>query len=84
LTPPGLEDLLNRLRLRVAEDEYENTEELVRIWYATRKDGQTTFKAMEPDRYGSFDEWPEGFFDQSPRESEQILRAVARKRRSQK
>ena len=75
------EYLINRLRLRVAEDEYQNTEELVRIWYATRSEGQTTFKAMEPDRYGSFDEWPEGFFDQSSRESEQILRAVARKRR---
>jgi predicted ATPase len=76
------EYLINRLRLRVAEDEYQNTEELVRIWYATRNQGQTTFKAMEPDRYGSFDEWPEGFFDQSSRESEQILRAVARKRRA--
>lgn len=52
-----------------------------RFWYATRNEGQTTFRAMEPDRYGAFEEWPEGFFDQSSRESEQILRAVARKRR---
>ena len=74
------EYLINRLRLRVVEDEFGATQDLVRIWYATRTDGRTHFKALEPDRFGSFDEWPEGFFDQSPRESEAILRAIASKR----
>lgn len=76
------EYFINRLRLRVVEDEFGATEELVRIWYATRTDGQTHFKAMEPDRFGSFDDWPDGFFDQTPIESEAILRAIASKRRA--
>jgi predicted ATPase len=76
------EYLINRLRLRVAEDEFGETEGLVRIWYTTRTEGQTSFKEMDPDRFGSFAEWPAGFFDQSPIESERILRAVANKRRS--
>ena len=76
------EYLINRLRLRIAEDEYGSVAELIRIWYAKRDDGRTRFELLDPNRFGSFDEWPEGFFDQAPREAEQILRAAARKRRA--
>jgi predicted ATPase len=77
------EYLINRLRLRIAEDEYGAVSDSVRIWYAKRRDGRTSFESLEPNRYGSFEQWPDGFFDQAPREAEQILRAAARKRRSQ-
>lgn len=77
------EYLINRLRLRIAEDEYGAVSESVQLWYARRRNGRTSFESLEPNRYGSFEEWPEGFFDQAPREAEQILRAAARKRRTQ-
>jgi predicted ATPase len=76
------EYLVNRLRLRIAEDEFGSVGESVRIWYAQRVDGKTSFDSLEPNRYGLFDKWPEGFFDQAPLEAERILRAVARKRRT--
>jgi hypothetical protein len=77
------EYLINRLRLRIAEDEYGSLSEAVQMWYAKRRKGRTSFDALEPNRYGTFEEWPEGFFDQAPREAELILRAAARKRRTQ-
>lgn len=76
------EYLINRLRLRIAEDEYGTVNEAVQLLYAQRQDGETQFEPMRPNRYGSFEDWPEGFFDQAPRESEAILRAAVRKRRS--
>jgi hypothetical protein len=49
------------------------------LWYATRNEGQTTFKAMEPDRYGSFDEWLDG---SSTRVPESLSRSCGRSRES--
>lgn len=76
------EYLINRLRLRIADDTFGPVQDLVQIWYARRNDGQTQFDRMTTNRFGSFEEWPAGFFDQAPREAEEILRAVARKRRA--
>jgi len=74
------EYLINRLRRLIAEDEYDNVASLVQIWYARRSDGKTVFSSMQPNRFGSFDEWPPGFFDQAPRDAEALLRAAASKR----
>lgn len=76
------EYLINRLRLRMAEDDYETVTEAIQLLYAKRTNGETRFEAMRANRFGTFEEWPEGFFDQAPRESEAILRAAAQKRRS--
>jgi hypothetical protein len=76
------EYLINRLRLRMAEDEYGTVTEAVQLLYARRTNGETRFEAMRANRFGTFEDWPEGFFDQAPRESEAILRAAAQKRRS--
>jgi predicted ATPase len=76
------EYLVNRLRLRMAEDQYGSVNEAVQLLYANRRDGETRFDALRANRFGSLEDWPEGFFDQAPRESEAILRAAARKRRS--
>lgn len=75
------EYLVNRLRLRIAQDEFDETGDLVQIWYARRDEGNTEFGSLQANRFGSFEEWPEGFFDQAPREAEEILRAAAEKRR---
>jgi predicted ATPase len=76
------EYLINRLRLRVVDDQFGDISDLMHIWYATRSEGRTTFELLKPNRFGAFDEWPAGFFDQAPKEAEAILRAAARKRRA--
>lgn len=78
------EYLVNRLRLRIAQDDENEVGPLVKLWYARRNAGQTSFEALEPNRYGSFDDWPAGFFDQAADDAEQILRESARKRRAER
>jgi hypothetical protein len=75
------EYLVNRLRLHIARDELDVVSEMVQIWYARRKEGRTEFDLLRPNRFGSFEEWPDGFFDQASLDAEQLLRAAARKRR---
>lgn len=77
------EYIIARLRRRVVEDETGATAERVRIYFASRAGGDSDFKPLAVNRYGSVDDWPEGFFDQGPREAEAILRAAIRKRQGQ-
>jgi predicted ATPase len=78
------EYLINRLRLRIARDDADAVAKLVEIVYAEREEGKTTFRSIQPNSYGSFDEWPAGFFDQAPKETEAILRAAMAKRKRQR
>ncbi len=78
------EYLINRLRLRIAEDDGESVSNLVKIIYAERQDGKTNFRPIRPNAYGSFDDWPDNFFDQAPKETEEILRAAMTKRKRQR
>lgn len=75
------EYLINRLRLLVVRDDTDETRSLTQIWYGRRADGRTAFQSLEPNEFGSFDEWPDGFFDQGPTEAEEIVREAAAKRR---
>ena len=74
------EYLINRLRLRLAQDP-EPISVLTKILYAERTGGATDFKELQPNDFGGFDEWPDGFFDQLPAEAEKIVRAAAARRR---
>jgi predicted ATPase len=78
------EYLVNRLRLRIAQDDAETVSSLVKLIYAERRDGKTQFRSIKPNAYGSFDDWPENFFDQAPKETEKILRAAMAKRKRQR
>jgi predicted ATPase len=78
------EYLINRLRLRIAEDDAETISGLVKIIFAEREEGKTQFRAIKPNSYGSFDDWPDNFFDQAPKETEKILRAAMTKRKRQR
>lgn len=75
------EYLINRLRLRIAEDDTESVSSLIKIIYAERRNGKTEFREITPNTYGSFDDWPDDFFDQAPKETEKILRAAMAKRK---
>ena len=78
------EYLINRLRFRMAQDDTETVTDQVKIIYAERKEGSTEFRSIKPNAYGSFEDWPDDFFDQAPKETEAILRAAMAKRKRQR
>jgi len=73
------EYLINRLRRRIAAATGDSLVPLVQIYFAEKKDGASTFRPLVVDRYGAIESWPDGFFDESQIEIEQILLAGADK-----
>jgi len=74
--------LVTRVRRRIAEDEHDQTLDLVGILFTERIDGSTRFRRIESNRLGGVEEWPEGFFDQGPKDSQKLLLAGIRKKKS--
>jgi predicted ATPase len=72
---------VTRLRRRIAEDERDQTVDLIGLVFTERIDGSTRFRRLDTNRYGCMEEWPEGFFDQGPRDSQELLRAGMQKRK---
>ncbi len=75
--------LVNRLRRLIVEDQTGRTSELVNIVFAEHQDGKTTYRQIEPNEFGSTDDWPVGFFDQAVTEAQAILRGAVAKKKSQ-
>jgi predicted ATPase len=73
------EYIVNRLRYRVAAAAGDSLLPVVQIHFAEKKDGASTFRPLVLDRYGGIVDWPDGFFDDSQIEIEQILLAGADK-----
>jgi predicted ATPase len=71
------EHLINRLRLRAAEDESEDAEvaQTVSVICAERdrESGTSTYRCAELNEFGGFDHWPAGFFDPGIAEAQKIL-----------
>jgi len=79
------EYLINRLRYRAAEEEKSSrVTDNLKIYFVEKTGDTSDFCEVKVNEYGAILEWPEGFFDQSPREAEDILRAAMKKRRSEK
>ena len=79
------EYLINRLRYRAAAEQKTNrVTENLKIYFVEKKDGTSNFREVKVNEYGAIMEWPEGFFDQSTQEAEDILRAAMRKRRAER
>jgi predicted ATPase len=78
------EYIINRLRLRAASADGEQISRLVGIYFVEKKGGSSTFRRVVVSPYGSINEWPEGFFDQSQSEAEAILVAATMKRRTER
>jgi len=76
------EHIINRIRLRIAEAENSDIQSRVRVYFAERHGGESHFRPISINDYGTFEDWPEGFFDETVLESEQILRSSLRKRSS--
>jgi hypothetical protein len=75
--------LIDRLRLRMAEESDERSRESVRVCFFGREDGETSVRSFHFDEYGGVPDWPKGFFDESINESEKILLASLKKFRSE-
>ena len=79
------EHLVNRLRRRAAEDDYNDVSESVRIVFAERDaEGHTLFRPSDINPLGGLGEdWPDGFLDLGARDAQKLLQAgLAKHRRS--
>lgn len=78
------EYLINRLRFRVAAAANPNPwVSAIKIYFVEKPSEGSTFREVKVNDYGAVIDWPDGFFDQSPREAEEILKAAMRKRQDQ-
>ena len=78
------EYLINRLRYRAACEEDGRVTENLKIYFVEMEDGHSMFREVHVNEYGAIQDWPEGFFDQSQTEAENILRAAAMKRKTKR
>jgi len=79
------EYLINRLRFRTAAAGKKNPWiSALKVYFVERPPEGSTFKEVKINEYGAVMDWPEGFFDQSQQEAEAILRAAAKKRKTQR
>lgn len=76
------EYFIDRLRFRIAaaspESELNN---LAKIYFVEKPAQNSSFREVVINEYGAISDWPEGFFDQSQKQAEEILRAAAKKRK---
>lgn len=76
------EYLISRLRLHIAQDQEDEVQNLIGIYFAERTDGATTYNLVSTNEYGGVDNWPDNFFDQATDEAHAILSAAVKKRRA--
>lgn len=74
------EHLMNRLRLLIAEDESGDTSDLIKMYFAQLRDGESHFSEVAVSPAGSIQDWPAGFFDETLVQSQRLLEAGARRR----
>jgi len=76
------EYLINRLRYRLAAASTEkDLTSKIKMYFVEKKGNNSVFRDVKINEYGAITDWPEGFFDQSQRESEQILRSAMEKKK---
>ncbi len=77
------EYIIDRIRFRVAasttEDELNSQ---IKIYFVEKPHQSSLFREVVINEFGAISDWPEGFFDQSQKQAEEILRAAALKRKS--
>lgn len=79
------EYLINRIRFRTAAAQMSNPwVAAVKMYFVEKTGDGTAFREVSINEFGAITDWPEGFFDQSQREAEAILRAAVLKRKSQR
>lgn len=77
------EYIINRLRFRAASAEQDAISSLMKIYFVEKEQGYSKFRSVDVNKFGAIADWPDGFFDQSQAEAENILRAATLKRRTE-
>lgn len=79
------EYFIDRLRFRIAaassEDEINSQ---AKIYFVEKSSQGSLFREVVINEYGAILDWPEGFFDQSHQQAEEILRAATVKRQGKR
>lgn len=78
------EYLVDRLRLRAALDDSDETAESLQLYFVEKTGNKSTYRKVKINEYGAIEDWPEGFFDEAPRISELILKTALMKRKRKK
>ena len=77
------EYFIDRLRFRIAAAPPENElNSQAKIYFVEKPAQESLFREVEINEYGAITDWPEGFFDQSQQQAEDILRAATAKRKA--
>jgi predicted ATPase len=72
--------LVTRLRRRIAEDPGDRLLGTVAVVLAQRDAGGSRFERLPSNRYGGFERWPEGFFEEAASDARELIRAGLKKR----
>jgi len=76
------EYFIDRLRFRIAAAPLQNElNSKAKIYFVGKSAEESVFREVEINEYGAITDWPEGFFDQSQQQAEDILRAATAKRK---
>jgi predicted ATPase len=75
------EYLIDRLRFRIAAAEGNVLTDQAKIYFVEKPGAASTFRQVTINEYGAIVDWPDGFFDQSQQQAEEILKAAALKRK---
>ncbi|HBZ7486590.1 TPA: DUF3696 domain-containing protein [Klebsiella pneumoniae] len=78
------EYLINRLRLRIAQEEDTKIQDTTSMYFISKISGTSEFTSIEINKYGTIIDWPKDFFDQTDREIESILYEASMKRKKDK
>ena len=77
------EYFIDRLRFRIAAASPENElNSQAKIYFVEKPAEDSLFREVEINEYGAITDWPEGFFDQSQQQAEDILQAATAKRKT--
>ncbi|MCW8452590.1 DUF3696 domain-containing protein [Legionella quinlivanii] len=75
------EYFIDRLRFRIASASTDNElTSQAKIYFVEKPSQKSSFREIVINEYGAISDWPEGFFDQSQQQAEDILCAAAAKR----
>ena len=77
------EYFIDRLRFRIAAAPPENElTSQTKIYFVEKPSQGSSFREVKINEFGAISDWPDGFFDQSQQQAEEILRAAAMKRKA--
>lgn len=76
------EYLINRLRFRAAASKSDEIAKRIRMYFVEKHGDTSDFRPVVVNEFGAILDWPDGFFDQSQDEAEQIVRAATQKRQA--